>query len=113
MGNGTISANPTSASGYYNSGTTVQLTAAPNTGYKFNGWGGALGGTANPQSVTMSAPQSVTAVFISSAAATALNFYPVTPCRVADTRGNGFTGAFGPPTMAGGYSRERSPWFPR
>ena len=27
-----------------------------------------------------------------------LSFYPITPCRVADTRGNGFTGAFGPPT---------------
>ena len=27
-----------------------------------------------------------------------LSFYPVTPCRVADTRGNGFAGAFGPPT---------------
>ncbi len=27
-----------------------------------------------------------------------LSFYPVTPCRVADTRGNGFSGAFGPPT---------------
>lgn len=32
-------------------------------------------------------------------------YYRVTPCRVADTRGNGFTGAYGPPTMAGGASR--------
>ena len=35
-----------------------------------------------------------------------LQFYPVTPCRVADTRtGSGFTGAFGPPSMAAGAQR--------
>ena len=35
-----------------------------------------------------------------------LDFYPVTPCRVADTRnGAGFTGAFGPPSIAGGTTR--------
>jgi hypothetical protein len=36
-------------------------------------------------------------------APTALAFYPVTPCRVADTRtvgGSGLTGAFGPPQMS-------------
>ncbi len=35
-----------------------------------------------------------------------LNFYPPVPCRVADTRGNGFTGAFGPPSLVGGASRD-------
>ena len=34
-----------------------------------------------------------------------LPFIPVTPCRVADTRGNGFTGTYGPPFMAGGVPR--------
>lgn len=34
-----------------------------------------------------------------------LSFYTATPCRVADTRGFGFTGAFGPPTIAGASSR--------
>jgi len=35
-----------------------------------------------------------------------LHFYPVTPCRVADTRASqGKTGAFGPPSMAGFSSR--------
>ena len=29
-------------------------------------------------------------------------FVAITPCRVADTRGNGFTGAYGPPALAGG-----------
>ncbi len=38
----------------------------------------------------------------------ALYFYPVTPCRVADTRsvgGSGLTGAFGPPQLAAGATR--------
>jgi hypothetical protein len=34
-----------------------------------------------------------------------LSFYPVTPCRVTDTRGNGKSGSFGPPSMAGGSNR--------
>jgi hypothetical protein len=41
-------------------------------------------------------------------APTALVFYPVTPCRVVDTRsvgGSGLTGAFGPPEMAAGSTR--------
>jgi hypothetical protein len=36
---------------------------------------------------------------------TPLTFIPIAPCRVADTRGNGFTGLYGPPSMAGGVSR--------
>ena len=35
-----------------------------------------------------------------------LHFYPVTPCRIADTRtGAGFSGQFGPPSLAGGATR--------
>ena len=35
-----------------------------------------------------------------------LAFYPVTPCRVADTRaGFGFSGVFGPPALTGGVTR--------
>ena len=32
-------------------------------------------------------------------------FYPVTPCRVADTRGNGFENAFGPPALVAAATR--------
>ena len=32
-------------------------------------------------------------------------FIPLTPCRLADTRGNGFGGAFGPPSLAPGMAR--------
>lgn len=36
----------------------------------------------------------------------ALDFYPVTPCRISDSRaGSGFGGLFGPPSLAGGVSR--------
>ncbi len=34
-----------------------------------------------------------------------LPFIGITPCRVADTRGNGFTGAYGPPSLAAGAPR--------
>jgi len=39
-------------------------------------------------------------------AAGSLSFYPVTPCRVVDTRGNGLTGPFGTPSLSGGSSRD-------
>jgi len=36
----------------------------------------------------------------------AIYFYPLTPCRVANTqKGSGFSGGFGPPSMVGGVSR--------
>src|SRR2546423_15324932 len=34
-----------------------------------------------------------------------LPFIAVTPCRVADTRGNGFTGAYGPPALVANATR--------
>lgn len=37
---------------------------------------------------------------------TPLPFVAVTPCRLADTRGNGFSGAFGPPALAAGTPRD-------
>ncbi|HSU31471.1 MAG TPA: hypothetical protein VLJ11_09560 [Bryobacteraceae bacterium] len=41
-----------------------------------------------------------------SGSAGALLFHPVTPCRVVDTRpGTGFSGPFGPPTLAAGSTR--------
>jgi hypothetical protein len=65
-GGGSINPNPASSTsdGYYNSGTSVQLTAAPNGGFAFFNWSGDLNGTANPQSLTMSVPHSVTANFV-------------------------------------------------
>jgi hypothetical protein len=39
------------------------------------------------------------------AATAAEPFVGVTPCRIADTRGNGFTGAYGPPALSAGAAR--------
>jgi uncharacterized repeat protein (TIGR01451 family) len=62
-GFGTIGAGPTSVDGYYNSGTQVQISAAPAEGHAFTGFTGDLSGTANPQTLTMSAVRAVTANF--------------------------------------------------
>jgi hypothetical protein len=60
---GTIVASPSSSSGYYNSGTSVQLTSTASTGYSFINWSGDVSGSASPQNVSMTAPHSVTANF--------------------------------------------------
>lgn len=57
-------ASPTS-DGYYPSGTPVSITANPNTGYAFSSWTGNVAGTNSASTtVTMSAPESVTANFV-------------------------------------------------
>jgi hypothetical protein len=49
---------------YYNSGTVVPLTATPNAGYTFTNWtGNVANSTSASTSITMTAPQSVTANF--------------------------------------------------
>ncbi|MBZ5584659.1 MAG: hypothetical protein LAQ30_21105 [Acidobacteriia bacterium] len=60
---GTLTANPTSADGYYPAGTSVEITAAAGSSAQFNAFGGALSGNTNPQPVTMSAARVVTASF--------------------------------------------------
>ena len=47
----------------------------------------------------------ISGYFVPAANPNGLAFYPMAPCRVADTRGNGFTGAFGPPSLVGGGIR--------
>lgn len=49
----------------YPHGTTVSLTATPNSGYLFSGWSGDASGTANPVNVLMTTNRSVTANFTS------------------------------------------------
>jgi hypothetical protein len=60
-GKGTVTANPTAAS--YAPGTVVTLTATPDPGSPWIGWGGACSGTATTCSVTMNANLSVVANF--------------------------------------------------
>ena len=47
----------------YNSGSLVQITATPNTGYTFTGWSGDATGTTSPLTVTMNANKNITANF--------------------------------------------------
>ena len=41
----------------------MQITASPAAGYSFTGFSGTLSGTANPQTLTMSGPTTVTATY--------------------------------------------------
>src|SRR5206468_3643246 len=61
VGSGTVAKSPNQAT--YNHGTVVQLTATPAAGWRFVGWSGDAGGTANPVSVTMDGNKNVTATF--------------------------------------------------
>jgi uncharacterized protein (TIGR03437 family) len=60
-----VAVSPSSPDGYYISGSSVQLSAIANPGYRFDHWSGGLTGSVNPQPLVMSAPRSVTAVFAS------------------------------------------------
>jgi hypothetical protein len=52
------------ATGFFNAGSSVQVSAAANPGFTvFTGFSGALSGTANPSSLVMTGPLSVTANF--------------------------------------------------
>ncbi len=50
---------------YYDSGTSVTLTAIPDTGHAFTGWSGDLTGPPNPAFVLMDGPKNVIANFAS------------------------------------------------
>ncbi|MDV2684446.1 InlB B-repeat-containing protein [Alkalihalophilus lindianensis] len=59
VGGGSISG----GGGSYKAGTSVTLTATPNDGWKFVGWGGAASGQSATTTVTMNQNRSVTANF--------------------------------------------------
>lgn len=60
-GGGTVVKNPDRAA--YDSGSTVQLTATPTSGFTFTSWNGDASGSANPLTVTMNANKNITANF--------------------------------------------------
>jgi hypothetical protein len=74
-GAGSVTASP-SSSGYYNAGTSVQLTASANAGYQFSSWTGGLSGSTNPQSIAMNTANSVTANFNASGSTCSFGFTP-------------------------------------
>ncbi|MEQ1856724.1 MAG: M6 family metalloprotease domain-containing protein [Longimicrobiales bacterium] len=53
---GTIQTTPASPDLWFTSGTAVQVSAAPRTGFAFLSWTGALAGQPNPGSVVMTGP---------------------------------------------------------
>jgi len=59
--NGTVAKSPNQVT--YDSNTTVQLTATPNTGYHFVNWSGDATGTSNPLDVLMNGNKTITATF--------------------------------------------------
>jgi hypothetical protein len=48
----------------YNSGTVVELTATPASGWAFKEWTGDMTGTDSPKNITVSSAKTVTAVFV-------------------------------------------------
>ena len=107
----TISASPAAdgtvtptSGGFYNAGTSVAITATAGSGFQFSNWTGAVASsTSASTTVTMSAPETAAANFTAATTTSGLAFYPVTPCRVADTRNA--TGPFGGPILSAGSTR--------
>src|SRR5437588_12227797 len=57
-------------SGFFDSDTSVSVSATANSGYAFTGFTGDLTGSTNPQNIIMNAPHSVTANFVALTAVT-------------------------------------------
>ena len=77
---------PGSCSHTYLSLTPVTLNAAPASGWSFAGWSGACTGTGSCQ-LTMLGNYGVSAYFYQPGSG--LQFVPITPCRLVDTRSSG------------------------
>jgi hypothetical protein len=60
-GQGSVAKSPDNSK--YTSGTSVELTADPDSGYAFENWSGDLEGTANPDTIEMTEDRVVTATF--------------------------------------------------
>jgi uncharacterized repeat protein (TIGR02543 family) len=59
--NGSVAISPIQPN--YNSGTNIQLTATPNTGYTFTSWSGDTSSTSNPIIITINKDKIITANF--------------------------------------------------
>ncbi len=63
VGNGTVTADPPLVAPSYEAGTTVSLTAVPDSGWQFVEWSGDLTGSTNPATITVDAAKNITATF--------------------------------------------------
>ncbi|MGA2905425.1 MAG: hypothetical protein ABSD98_16485, partial [Candidatus Korobacteraceae bacterium] len=90
-GNGTVTSTdgyidcPGTCSHTYPSLTQVMLNASPAQGWSLSGWTGACMGV-GPCNLIMSQNLAVTAAFLQPPPGYGLQFVPVTPCRLLDTR---------------------------
>jgi outer membrane protein assembly factor BamB len=88
-GTGTVTSNPagidcgTQCTTSFASGTLVTLAATPDAGSVFVGWSGEVCAGITPCKIAMTQARAVTARF---GVLAATRFFPVTPCRVVDTR---------------------------
>ncbi len=62
-GEGTVNERVVSTKTEYGSGTVVELTAAPSSGWSFDHWEGDLSGSDNPTQITITGQKTVKAVF--------------------------------------------------
>jgi len=93
---GSINCGSTCSASYWD-GEPVTLTASPAQGYIFTGWQNCDLSFGLTCTLTVTAARTVNAIFN---IPVALQFVPVTPCRVVDTRGP--SGPFGGPALQGG-----------
>lgn len=61
---GSEGGNITPATGTFDSGESITITATPSEGYEFESWGGSVSGTTNPLKITIASNTQVTASFI-------------------------------------------------
>jgi len=73
-GQGSVAKAPSQAT--YVSGSSVQLTATPSSGWSFSGWSGDASGTANPVTITMNGNKAVTATFTQNTYSLTVNVSP-------------------------------------
>lgn len=62
-GKGMLQFDPELQGRCYDDGENVTITAVPDSGYEFSGWGGDLSGSDNPASLTVDAAKSISATF--------------------------------------------------
>ncbi|MBL8226974.1 MAG: BACON domain-containing protein [Bryobacterales bacterium] len=60
---GAITSSPTSSDGFFAAGSAITIAATSMLGFVFSGYSGDLSGLANPQSIAMNSPRTVTANF--------------------------------------------------
>ena len=73
--NGTVAKNPNQTT--FSHGTSVQLTATPNSGYSFTSWSGDAAGTTNAATIIMTSDKNVTANFSATQYTVALSANPL------------------------------------